>query len=73
MEVFPLVSPEISLAIFSSIFSAVVSSIAAILVYKLQNRDHKRKLEELEHKEICCNYNIFRQKAHGFNRGMNAV
>ena len=50
MEVFPLVSPEISLAIFSSIFSAVVSSIAAILVYKLQNRDHKRELEELERK-----------------------
>ena len=45
-----MVSPEISLAIFSSIFSAVVSSIAAILVYKLQNRDHKRELEELERK-----------------------
>ena len=45
-----MVSPEIALAIFSSIFSAVVSSIAAILVYKLQNRDHKRELEELERK-----------------------
>lgn len=57
-----MVSPEIALAIFSSIFSAIVSSIAAILVYKLQNRDHKRELEELERKAESQRLEDKRQK-----------
>lgn len=57
-----MVSPEIALAIFSSIFSAIVSSIAAILVYKLQNRDHKRELEELERKAELQRLEDKRQK-----------
>ena len=57
-----MVSPEIALAIFSSIFSAIVSSIAAILVYKLQNRDHKRELEELERKAEAQRLEDKRQK-----------
>lgn len=57
-----MVSPEIALAIFSSVFSAIVSSIAAILVYKLQNRDHKRELEELERKAESQRLEDKRQK-----------
>ena len=57
-----MVSPEIALTIFSSIFSAIVSSIAAILVYKLQNRDHKRELEELERKAESQRLEYKRQK-----------
>lgn len=57
-----MVSPEIALAIFSSIFSAIVSSIAAILVYKLQNLDHKRELEELERKAESQRLEDKRQK-----------
>ena len=57
-----MVSPEIALAIFSSIFSAIVSSIAAILVYKLQNRDHRRELEELERKAELQRLEDKRQK-----------
>lgn len=57
-----MVSPEIALAIFSSIFSAIVSSIAAVLVYKLQARDHRRELEELERKEESHRLEDKRQK-----------
>ena len=57
-----MVSPEIALAIFSSIFSAIVSSIVAILVYKLQTRDHKRELEELERKAESQKLEYKRQK-----------
>lgn len=57
-----MVSPEIALAIFSSIFSAIVSSIAAILVYKLQTRDHKRELEALERKAESQKLEDKRQK-----------
>ena len=57
-----MVSPEIALAIFSSVFSAIVSSIAAILVYKLQNRDHKRELEALERKAESQRLEDKRQK-----------
>lgn len=57
-----MVSPEIALAIFSSIFSAIVSSIAAILVYKLQTRDRKRELEELERKAESQRLEYKRQK-----------
>lgn len=57
-----MISPEIALTIFSSIFSAIVSSIAAILVYKLQNRDHKRELEELERKAESQRLEYKRQK-----------
>lgn len=57
-----MVSPEIALAIFSSIFSAIVSSIAAILVYKLQTRDHRRELEELERKAELQRLEDKRQK-----------
>ena len=57
-----MVSTEIALAIFSSIFSAIVSSIAAILVYKLQTRDRKRELEELEHKAELQRLEDKRQK-----------
>ena len=57
-----MVSPEIALAIFSSIFSAIVSSIAAVLVYKLQTRDHKRELEELERKAEAQRLEDKRQK-----------
>ena len=57
-----MISPGIALAIFSSIFSAIVSSIAAILVYKLQTRDHRRELEELERKAESQKLEDKRQK-----------
>ena len=57
-----MVSTELALAIFSSIFSAIVSSIAAILVYKLQTRDHNREIEELERKAESQRLEDKRQK-----------
>ena len=46
-----MVPVEIILAVVSSLISAIISGIAAFFVYKLQAREHKRELEEVERKE----------------------